>query len=188
MSRKRILQKGYTVTVNSYENDGDYDSEMSATYQSRNQDVCIAKMLNSLFASCHSSKESIGNMTGVSIAHSIIYKYLVDNPEILEYYSLSFNGEAHSVHCFEDEIISSIPSANCDNYKDHFHAYILLDMHSDNPNPEFGRWLNYIIDIGSELMGSSEDYVSRVCDSVSITYSDKPIYATTIDYWCLVDI
>jgi hypothetical protein len=48
-------------------------------------------------------------------------------------------------------------------------------------NPEMGLTVGYIKDLAWVLMGGSEDYDFRVCESVTVTYLAEDVFAEPID-------
>ncbi len=118
---KKVINKGYTITVVSWENDGDNYNTKSMTVDTKEEASKIVKICKELFQS-----ENVGNsMNGE--ASDIIEKYIQDNQE--------------------------------------------LQLDTD-----------YISDLVMYLMGYSEYYDYRVCEEVTVTYSDKDIYLEEITF------
>ena len=62
MSNKiKVINKGYTITVTSWENDGDYYQTNTMTVQTEEEARKIAKLCNELFISCNNGEGGIGN-------------------------------------------------------------------------------------------------------------------------------
>jgi hypothetical protein len=126
MNKELVIEKGYTLTVTSWENDGDNYRTESMTVETLEEARRIYRVCTELFKSCNKSECGIGNsMSGE--CEDVIEEYIKDNPELN----------------LDEDTISNL-------------AY--------------------------ELMGSSEYYDYRVCESVSVTYSPKDIYLETIEF------
>ncbi len=141
----KVKDKGYEVTVVSWENDGDNYNTLSKTYQSKELAIEIAKLCKTLFISKNNGENGIGNSSdspGQKIFDRIIdymkdHLILLDNP--------NFRGVSKS-NVSDQELID-----------------ICMEYNND-------------------LLGGSEYYYSRVCESVKITYSPEDIYAEEIKF------
>jgi hypothetical protein len=123
MNKELVIEKGYTLTVTSWENDGDNYRTESMTVETLEEARRIYRVCNELFKS---DEGGVGNsMDGES--EEAIEEYIENNPEL---------------NLTEEEI----------------------------------RDLSY------DLMGSSEYYDYRVCESVSVTYSPEDIYLEKIEF------
>lgn len=80
----KVVNKGYTLTVVSWENDADNYNTKSVTYDTKEEALLIAKMCKELFVSRNSNKGGIGNTHEGSeeIAKQKILEYVEDNSEI----------------------------------------------------------------------------------------------------------
>ncbi len=89
--KKKILLKGYTITVTSWENDGDNNRTESMTVESKDEAQAIVKMCKKLFVSSNNGEGGIGNLMedDTEIAAQIILDYIQANPEILQGKKLS---------------------------------------------------------------------------------------------------
>ena len=124
MNKELVIEKGYTLTVTSWENDGDNYNTESMTVETLEEARRIYRVCNELFKS--DDEGGVGNsMSGES--EEVIEEYIENNPEL---------------KLTEGEI----------------------------------RDLSY------DLMGSSEYYDYRVCESVSVTYSPEDIYLEKIEF------
>ena len=123
----KVVEKGYTLTVVSWENDGDYYQTNTMTVQTEEEARKIAKLCNELFISCNNGEGGIGN--------------------------------------------------TCDDEDEE--ANETIDNYIEN-NPELGLTRDEIIELDYELCGSSEYYIYRVCESVTVTYSPEDIYLEKI--------
>jgi hypothetical protein len=124
MNKELVIEKGYTIEVTSWENDGDNYNTESMTVETLEEARRIYRVCNELFKS--DDEGGVGNsMSGES--EEVIEEYIENNPEL---------------KLTEREI----------------------------------RDLSY------DLMGSSEYYDYRVCESVSVTYSPEDIYLEKIEF------
>lgn len=132
---KKILSKGYTIEVTSWENDGDNYNTKSITVDNRELAKAISEMCNTIFTS-HNNKEcrGIGNGQNVKDAEKIIIPFMKE----------------HLILC------------------------------GDEINPKDKDLIDFCRELNFELMGSSEFYYSRVCESCTVLYSPEDIYAEEI--------
>lgn len=81
---KKVISKGYTVEVTSWENDGDNYRTQSATFDSLEEAGIVTKMCRTLFKSSNNGEGGIGNLMDDEDdeAISIILKYVDNNPEV----------------------------------------------------------------------------------------------------------
>ncbi len=119
--KKIIAKKGYTITVKSWENDGDNNQIHSKTVDNLDEAKRIKKICLELFKS-----SGIGNSIESYICKHTISDYIEQNPEL------------------------NLTTRD-------------IDM------------------INDELLGFSEFYAYRVCESAEITYLEEDIYAEVID-------
>lgn len=141
---KKVISKGYTVSVTSWENDGDNYRTESMVFESEDEAKAITKMCKSVFKSCNNGDGGIGNMMDDEgeMATEVILEYLEENPEI------------------KATIIACNPKVKLNDDE----AIFNLIMEKYN----YG------------LMGGSECYYSRVCESVEVTYSDTDIFSKEV--------
>lgn len=132
---KKVIKKGYTLTIISWENDGDNYRTKSKTVQTREEAEKLFKICSTVFKSCNNNNGGVGNsMNGR--ADYVIINFVEENPEM-----------------FSE----------------------LIDMKEDSI-------IEYFNDIGYELMGGSEYYNFRVCESCSVTYSPEDVYLQEITF------
>ncbi len=80
--RVKVINKGYTITVTSWENDGDYSKTKSKTVKTENEARDIVKICKELFVSCNNrNSPGIGNSADRE-ADETIKEYIEDNPEL----------------------------------------------------------------------------------------------------------
>lgn len=134
--KKLIIEKGYTITVTSWENDGDDYNTLSKTVNTKEEARKLYKIYTEL---CKS--EVIGNSMDGESTQTII-NYVNNNKELF----LDIDWD----------IINSKDEDDAQDYlMDYFHE--LLD-----------------------LLGSSEYYDFRVCESCIVNYSPEDIYLEKI--------
>ena len=123
MNKELVIEKGYTLTVTSWENDGDNYRTESMTVETLEEARKIHKICTELFKS---DEGGVGN---------------------------SMDGESEEA----------------------------IEEYIEN-NPELNLTEGEIRDLSYDLMGSSEYYDYRVCESVSVTYSPEDIYLEKIEF------
>jgi len=104
MKTEIAIKKGYTIIVESWENDADNYGTSSITVQSKEYAQSILKMCKSLFNDSNNNKNCVGNMSESNfvVAHRIVLEYAFKNPLIVS-------------KCTSDkEIIDSIMDINFD--------------------------------------------------------------------------
>ena len=129
--KQKVVSKGYTITVQSWENDGD-------NYRTQSIVVDTLKEAKAVYKLCTTVFEEIGNTMEVHNAKDIIVPFMKDHPELYEYNTNIKTDYDLVMHC----------------------------MNKYN----FG------------LMGGSEYYYSRVCESCTVTYSPEDIFAEVINF------
>ena len=135
---KKIINKGYTLKVVSWENDGDNYNTKQVTYDNKELAIEVARMCTTLFISCHNGNNGIGNTNegDEKGAQEKVLKYMQEHPILWE----------------NDEVIDDDLVGYC------------MEVY------------NY------ELLDGSEWYYSRICESVTLTYSKEDIYLEEIEF------
>lgn len=126
---KKVIKKGYTLEVTSWENDGDHYSTKAKTVETREEAERLFKICTELFKSCNNGEGGVGNSID-SEENQTLFDYVEDNPELF----------LELIEKDEDEIV------------------------------------DYFQNLADELMGSSDFYGFRVCESCQLTYSPEDIY------------
>lgn len=130
--KSKVINKGYTLEVVSWENDGDNYKTKFKTVDSIEEASKLVKICNEVFTSCNNGDGGVGNsMDGES--NHVLLEYVEENKKL-------FPGLVE-----EDAI------------------------------------LNYFRDVSYGLMGGSECYDFRICESVKVTYSPEDIYLEVIE-------
>jgi hypothetical protein len=130
---KLVINKGYTLEVTSWENDGDNYNTKFKTVDTLEEAFKLYKICKEVF----NSRNGVGNSMCREDAYKLI-RYVEENSNMFS--------------DLEEE-----------------------DLEEDN-------LVDYFQDLAYELMGSSEDYDFRVCESVEITYSPEDIYLKEIKF------
>jgi hypothetical protein len=124
----KVIDKGYNVSITSYEDGGNYRSTKTHFIEDKEDAKLIYKLCTELF-----TENKIGNCVNGE-GDSIIAEYIKDNPEL---------------------------------FKNFF------------PEIDF---VEFIYILGYELMGDSQYYDFRVCESCQIVYSPEDIYLEEIKF------
>lgn len=147
---KKVINKGYTLKVESWENDGDHDNTCFFTVDTREEAEAIYKMCTTLFKSKNSGIEgAIGNSSNdmsdaqYEMIKVHIVKFMRENPVLIKWFDYSYD----DIDKLSDDELANI----CSEY-------------------------------GNELMGSSEYFCYRVCESCEVTYSPEDIYLEEIKF------
>lgn len=142
---KKVINKGYTLEITSWENDGDYYRTKTKTVETKEEAKMLYDICTTLFKSCNNGEGGIGNS--------------MDREEletVLEYYES--NTDVLTIEPFID-LKSRI---NDDDAED-----LIFDC---------------FLEIAYDLMGNSEYYDCRVCESVIVTFSPEDIYLEEIKF------
>jgi hypothetical protein len=131
----KVIEKGYTLEVTSWENDGDNYNTESLTVDTIEEAKRLHTICTTLFKSCNNGEGGIGNsMDGEE--NDTILEYVENNKDLFP----EFEGE-------DDDFI-----------------------------------IDHILHLACKLMGGSEYYDCRVCESVLVTYSPEDIYVEEIKF------
>lgn len=104
METQKVINKGYTITVISWENDADNYRTKSITIEDKDEAIKIAKMAQKLFVSCNNDEGGIGNTNEghEEEANQTIIDYLNKYPNFFENQS----------EMSDDELIDKIMEIN----------------------------------------------------------------------------
>lgn len=127
MEQIKIANKGYTLYVSSWENDGDNYQNKSVIVETEEEARKIVFICETLFQSSDCDELAIGNMAYYDDPDSVIADYIDKYPEL-------------------------------------------------NTSPE------EINTLASKLLGNSEFYTYRVCESVVVAYCPEDVYAEQITF------
>lgn len=84
--KTKVISKGYTITVVSWENDGDNYNTKSIVIESKEKAEAIVKMCNTIFKSSSNGNGGIGNMDGEDEedAAEVILPFMKANPILFD--------------------------------------------------------------------------------------------------------
>jgi hypothetical protein len=155
---KRVISKGYTISVTSWENDGDNYKTKSMVIESEDEAKAVVEMCKTIFKSCNNGDGGIGNTMDddASSVKELIAEFMLKHPVLIKDF-LKNNPELNNI----SDIESAIEEMDEDTMDD------LVDICME---------YNY------NLMGGSEYYYSRVCEKVEVTYSDTDIFAQEVKF------
>jgi len=167
MQTKVIMEKGYTLSVTSWENDGDNYQTKRKTYQSKEQALEIQKMCKAIFISSCNGEKGIGNLMkdDYTQARGVIVAYLIKNPAIFD--ALKIPGLKPTD--LRDKVIRAYK--NEQGFKANKWADWLNDYIEENKDLGEG-WAEYVMEENHDLMGGSDFYYSRVYENSEIFYCE----------------
>ena len=166
--KRQLAKKGYTLEVQSWENDGDNSWGRASTFETEGEALLMMKMCKELFASENDSRDGIGNMMedDNAMAKGNIISYLGDNAELLEYLKLD------PISKYREDIVKEfeIEEENEENWAEYVYDYV-----EDHPKIS-EKWHDAVMEINGDLMGYSEYYYSRVFESAKVLFSAEDVF------------
>ena len=135
MAQKKVINKGYTLEVISWENDGDNYRTKFTTVDSKEKAERLYRICTELFVSCNNGQGGVGNSMEGEETQTLI-NYIENNP----------------------------------------------DLFPDIDPTEEDDVMDYFNDLGYTLMGGSEFYDFRVCESCNVTYSPDDVYLEQVKF------
>lgn len=98
--KEKIFNKGYTVEVVSWENDGDYYATKRKTYSTKEEAFAVKHMAENLWTSSNDSEQGIGNLTHYSLDeyYNRMYEYFTENPTLLVLEGGSVKESSEDIH------------------------------------------------------------------------------------------
>lgn len=145
--KKKVISKGYTLEITSWENDGDYSDTKTITVKTKEEAKMIHQICTTLFKSCNNGANGVGNSTDRERDFAVI-EYYEENKDTLTYEPFIELNAIMEVGDYESE-----------------------DLIFD-----------FFLDFAAVLMGSSDFYDFRVCESVTVTYSPEDVYLEEIKF------
>jgi hypothetical protein len=170
--QKKVISKGYTLEVTSWENDGDNYCTKMNTYNTKEEAIAVRRLCNIVFVSCNNGDGGIGNLNDgeEGCVNALILNFFIRFPDLL-----TINQEK-TPYDFEKEVREAFPDIK-ENEKWIDYIFNYMDDHEDI----LEGWIDIVLNYNYELMGGSEHYYSRVFESSSLYYSDRDIYLQRID-------
>lgn len=175
MTKKKVINKGYTVEVISWENDGDNYKTKSSTFETLEEAKAVKHMCENLFISNYDDK-TLGNKMDDEYEDCMLIaaRYLVENPHLL-----SLNKGVIKPLDLKDEIITEYEEELQQDPNLKWEE--LIPEYLEVKEDLVGDWWDTISHINSELLGYSEYYFSRVCESCTIFFSPEDVYLEVIE-------
>jgi len=182
---KRVIKKGYTLEVVSWENDGDNYQTKLETFSSKEEAIALKEMCKKLFISSDNREGGIGNLMDYENkkAYLIIVKYLFKNPTILNLKNIK------TPSYFKEEmlLINKITKAkeSSDDWYNELKEYINKNNHSHilkyiAENPNAFEKMNALGDI--EEIEDTEDWVEAIVEYMKETKENDRIFSHWIDF------
>ncbi len=173
---KKVASKGYTVEAVSWENDGDNYQTRTQTYSTLEEAKAVRHMCENLFQEedWPNPSKSIGNMGEDDYKQAMLVtaQYLAVNPEILKINKIY--DETKLKADIEKEYKEELVGADF-GWKD------LVEEYIETREDLIKKWWGVVADYNSSLLGCSEYYISRVCESVEVTYLSEDVYAEVVE-------
>lgn len=162
---KKVISKGYTVSVTSWENDGDNYKTKSMVIESEDETKAVVEMCKTIFKSCNNDEGGIGNSMDYEAesAKLIIVDFMIKHPVLIDKTFLEENSELKNIINLKDE--GDIEEA-------------IEDLDDSILDELVDTCMHY----NSQLMGGSECYYSRVCEKVDVTYSDIDVFSQEVNF------
>jgi hypothetical protein len=175
LDQKKVVSKGYTLEVESWENDGDNyrTKSKSMTFDSIEEAEAVKHMCEELFSCSGDGDGGIGHLMDDEYenAKNSIVVYLVNNPTLLYINNVDNTPESFKV-AVEEEFSEHLDKHD---WKECLGEY-LEGLDGD----ELNSWTGMVNHYNYELLGSSEYYYSRVYDRSTLYYSEQDVYCTVI--------
>lgn len=147
MSLKKVINKGYTLEITSWENDGDSYNTKFVTVKTKEEAAQIYKICTELFKSCNNGEGGVGNSMDGEYTQDVV-DYYDENKEVLTFEPFIELKEIFDAGEYDsDDLI-----------------------------------FDYFRDFAHNLMGGSEYFDFRVCESVVVTHSPEDIYLEEINF------
>jgi len=171
--KKKVISKGYTVEVTSWENDGDNYRTNSAVYSTKEEALAVKHMCEVLFdCTDYDSGGGLGNVMDSDKyeAEQKIVSYFIKNPTLLSIQKLT--------------LLESFKEAVEDEYSEFLIKVTWLEcleeyLEGQEIVPE--DWVDIVNQYKYELMGGSEYYYSRICESAEVYYSPEDLYLEIVE-------
>ena len=170
--KTKIIEKGYLLEVESWENDGDNSKRQSMNFKTKEEAVLVFNLCKTLFKSNNDKEKGIGNLMDDEddIAKGIIINYLIKNPEILKIKGINF------YKSLKRDVMERFDDATEDDWK----GYISYFAELEEDNETIVDSIEIVREYNQELMGYSEYYYSRVFEKAELFYSDKDVYVESV--------
>ncbi len=155
MNKKKVISKGYTLEAKSWENDGDSSQTKLYTIESEDEAKRVYKLCKELFK-CKNN--GIGNSIEGDYMKNMV-AYIKNNQDLFSDF-----GTIDSFDDIEREIL------------------IIDDIEELEGHDVFSEIVDYIFEISYKVLGNSDTYDFRVCQSVFVTYSEEDVYLDEVKF------
>jgi len=180
LRQKKIASKGYTLEIDSWENDGDYAKCESYVFETKEEAIEVLKMAKKIWVSSSNNTGGIGNLMNdkYKVAATIIIHYFIENPKLLEMNELTTINDLKDkvIEFFKDDEYES-ENVTEENWREWAIDYCDINRKS---LPQLEEWVDLSNNYNYTMMGGSECYYSRVFQSGSIFYSPENIFLERI--------
>lgn len=170
---KKIVNKGYTLEVVSWENDGDNYRTKHLTVPTKEEALAVKHLCEVLFdCTDYEAELGIGNLMEYDgdTAHRAICNYLLNNPTLLSIHNL------RTLELFKEEVEEAFAEfLNKSTYLE------LLPEYLEDETLIPDEWISMVMNYNYKLLGGSEYYYSRVCDNVEMYYYPDDVVAMLVD-------
>ncbi len=95
--KKKIVSKGYTLSVTSWENDGDHYQTNDVVLQDKDEAIKLARIYTTLFKSCNNNDGGIGNSCDIDDVMPNLEAYAENHPELFEGVDIENEDVLHAV-------------------------------------------------------------------------------------------
>lgn len=171
MSKVKFVSKGYTLGVVSWENDGDNCRTQHLTVETKEEALAVKHLCENLFQSNYDHL-TIGNKMDDEMEECMLIaaRYLLENP-----FLLNLSKKTQKPQDLEKEVRleyeEELKKDSSLTWEELLPEY--LEQKEDLVEE---WWNNCLSDYNYKLLGGSEYYFSRVCESVKILYSPEDVY------------
>ena len=182
MKLEKIQSKGFLIKVESSENDGDF--YMTKEIKVENEEVAkvFKKIATTLFNESEYSILNLGHDERGTVKYNIA-NYLSDNIDLIDF--LHKNSGLPSKELIKEGIITEIFDESDDflvkfDIETQWHELFSDFCETSEGKEIFTKYEDYFIELSQRILGFSENYVSRKCESVVIYYIPEDCYAEVI--------
>jgi len=170
--KTKIIEKGYLLEVESWENDGDNSKRESMHFETKEEAILVFNLCKTLFRSSYDKEQGIGNLMDDEddIAKGRIINYLIKNPELLKIKGINF------YKSLKMDVMERFEEATENDWKEYIADFAELEEN----NETIADSIEIVREYNQELMGYSEYYYSRVFEKAELFYSDKDVYIESV--------
>ena len=145
MNKKLMIEKGYSLEVKSWENDGDLSRTNLVHLKTKEEAEAVRQMCKELFVGCQNGENGIGNLMEdeYSEGESTIFEYLLRNQKLIKINGLK------TIKSMKKDILDEFSDDGItkENYKEY-----AGDYYEDNKEAFVG-WIDMVMEYNYSLMG-----------------------------------